>query len=181
MEFLEDNGIQYSHILIDELDLEIKKRAKKEFLSRFGQKMNYPTLVIGESDYQIGFIRVAWEKLFPVTPDGFETSDRALLRSNYEVRKFVDTSAAYKHWYINPDNKFRQDLEDGLLSNYKRYGFYHCPCRDTEAGKEVKRDVACRYAEDDIVEWGQCYCGLFVSKEFYEAKTELTSIPERRE
>jgi ferredoxin-thioredoxin reductase catalytic chain len=85
-------------------------------------------------------------------------------------------------WYVNPDKDFRQDLEDGLLSNYKKYGFYHCPCRDTEDGDENNKDVACpcRYAEDDIVEWGQCYCGLFVSKEFHEARTELGSIPERR-
>ena len=99
-----------------------------------------------------------------------------------EVSKFVDATAEYKHWYVNPDNEFRKKLEEGLLLNYKRYGFYHCPCRDTEK-EEKNKDITCpcRYAEDDIKEWGQCFCGLYVSSELYNNRTELGSIPERRQ
>ena len=96
--------------------------------------------------------------------------------------RFVDATAAYKHWFVNPDKDFRQNLEEGLLSNYRKYGFYHCPCRDSEGEDEDNKDIACpcRYAGTDIIEWGQCYCGLFVSKEFHDARTEPGSIPERR-
>ncbi|RLD30656.1 MAG: hypothetical protein DRI73_10060, partial [Bacteroidetes bacterium] len=95
--------------------------------------------------------------------------------------KFVNATAKHRQWFINPDSSFRKKLEDGLSVNFKRYGFYNCPCRDTDGGKENK-DIACpcRYAENDIKEWGQCFCGLYVSEEFYNNRVELGSIPERR-
>jgi ferredoxin-thioredoxin reductase catalytic subunit/glutaredoxin len=183
MSFLDERNIQYDYVFVNELDPELKKRAKEEFRAKFDQRMNFPTLVINEFDYQIGFIRVALERLFPSTGAESERSVPTESKSSTDVSKFVDAAAAYKGWFVNPDKDFRQDLEEGLLSNYKKYGFYHCPCRDAEDENENNKDIACpcRYSEDDITEWGQCFCGLFVSKAFHDSRTELGSIPERRD
>lgn len=159
-----------------------KYNAKREFKIKFNERMSLPALVINEVDFQIRFIRIAWERMFSSKLINSTLKDtNSLGKFTTEVSKFVDATAAYKKWYINPDNGFRMKLEEGLLVNYKRYGFYHCPCRASN-GEGQNRDIACpcRYAEDDINEWGQCYCGLFVSKEFHDARTEPGSIPERR-
>ena len=180
--FLEENEIKYDLVFMDEIDPYLKSRAKREFRIKFNERMSLPTLVLNEVDFQIGFIRIAWERMFAskliVSP---QKDANSLEKFVTEVSKFVDATAAHKKWYINPDNGFRAKLEEGLLVNYKRYGFYHCPCRDSD-GEDHNRDIACpcRYAEDDINEWGQCFCGLYVSKEFHDARTELGSIPERR-
>lgn len=181
--FLEENEIEYDLVYMDKIDSELKKRTREEFKVKFNERMSFPSLVLNEIDYQIGFIRVAWERMF---------SSKSTIRKHQnadnpgnvvtDISKFVDTTAEYKYWYVNPNNEFRNEIEEGLLLNYKKYGFYHCPCRDSDS-TERSRDITCpcHYAEDDIKEWGQCYCGLYVSKTFHENRTELGSIPERRQ
>ncbi|MCK5674707.1 MAG: hypothetical protein KAH95_15110, partial [Spirochaetales bacterium] len=164
--FLEDNSIKYDLVFMDTIDLNLKIRAKEEFKAKFNEIMSLPALVINEDDYQIGFIRIAWERLFSSAATGFNTHADSFEISESKVSKFIDATAKYKQWYINPDQVFRQKLEEGLSVNYKRYGFYHCPCRESDGSKNNK-DIACpcRYAENDIKEWGQCFCGLYVSEE----------------
>ena len=182
MSFLEENSIKYDFVFMDEINIELKIRVKEEFQAKFNEKMNFPALVINESDYQIGFIRVAWERLFSTSSKKNNISIDSLGITESKAGKFIDATAKYKQWYVNPDNTFRQKLEEGLSVNYKRYGFYHCPCRETD-GDRKNTDIACpcKYAENDIKEWGQCYCGLYVSEEFYTNRVEPGSIPERRE
>jgi len=38
----------------------------------------------------------------------------------------------------------------------------------------------CVYRDDDIREYGSCYCNLYVSKEWNEGKIPHTFVPERR-
>ena len=96
-------------------------------------------------------------KLFGLSTCGF---------CNRAVDFLEDNNIQYDHILVDElDPELKKRAKDGLLSNLKKYGFYHCPCRDT----------------DDIKEWGQCFCGLYVSREFYTNKTELGSIPERRQ
>lgn len=182
MSYLEENSIKYDFVFMDEISTKLKIRAKEEFKAKFNEQMNLPTLVINESDYQIGFIRVAWERLFSINSKKNDNPGKNIEIIKSKVGKFIDATAKYKQWYVNPDNSFRQKLEEGLATNYKRYGFYHCPCRDTD-GDKTNKDIACpcNYAEIDIKEWGQCYCGLYVSEEFYTNRVEPGSIPERRE
>jgi len=180
--FLEDNSIKFDLIYMDNIALKLKIRAKEEFKAKFNERMSLPTLVINEADYQIGFIRIAWERLFSSTFKGTNISEDSFGNIESNVSKFVLSTAKYKKWYINPDKNFRKKLEEGLSVNYKRYGFYHCPCRESDGIKNNK-DISCpcRYAENDIKEWGQCFCGLYVSKEFYSNRVELGSIPDRRQ
>lgn len=70
----------------------------------------------------------------------------------------------------------------GLLENEKRYGYRSCPCRLASGTKEKDADITCpcAYRNDDIKEYGTCYCSLYVSENWNKSATKKTDIPERR-
>ena len=84
-------------------------------------------------------------------------------------------------YFLNPDIEFTKNLIKGLLINKKRYGYEICPCRLTQGSREKDLDVICPcdYRDDDLNEYGCCYCSLYVSKKNKE-NNEFKSIPERR-
>ncbi len=57
-----------------------------------------------------------------------------------------------------------------------------CPCRLACGDREKDRDIICpcTYRDQDIKEYGRCYCGLYVSKEYNLGLTQDVCIPERR-
>ncbi len=63
MAFLEENDTAYDYIYVDEIDPELKSKIKSDFLEKFGKKMLFPSLVIDEDDFLVGFIRYHWQKL----------------------------------------------------------------------------------------------------------------------
>ncbi len=63
MSFLEENGIAYDYVYVDSVDPDIKTRIKDEFNQKFDKKMLFPSLVIDEKDFLVGFIRYHWQKL----------------------------------------------------------------------------------------------------------------------
>ena len=73
-------------------------------------------------------------------------------------------------------------LVKGLTVNHGRYGFYQCPCRDSYGDKLKDKDIQCPciYAADDIKEYGQCFCGLFLGENYYADHEDVDGIPERR-
>ncbi|HNX39599.1 MAG TPA: ferredoxin-thioredoxin reductase catalytic domain-containing protein [Methanothrix sp.] len=83
---------------------------------------------------------------------------------------------------LNSDRDFVSGLVKGLLVNEKRYGYRACPCRLASGVKEEDIDLICPcdYRDEDITEFGACYCALYVSKAVLSGKKELSSIPERR-
>ena len=83
---------------------------------------------------------------------------------------------------INPDGDFARGLINGLLVNEDRYGYPSCPCRLASGKKEEDLDIICPcdYRDQDVVEFGACYCALYVSQDVLDGKRELSSIPERR-
>ncbi len=83
---------------------------------------------------------------------------------------------------LNPDIDFTKGLVEGLLVNEKRYGYQSCPCRIASGRKEDDLDIICPcdYRDPDVVEWGACYCALYVSQAVLDGSQELKSIPERR-
>lgn len=85
-------------------------------------------------------------------------------------------------YYLNPDIEFVKDLLKGLLVNEKRYGYQSCPCRIASGIKDEDLDIICPcdYRDADLIDYGACYCALYVSKEVYEGKKKVSSIPERR-
>ena len=85
-------------------------------------------------------------------------------------------------YFLNPDKEFVLDLCAGLLTNEKRFGYAACPCRLASGIQKDDLDLICPcdYRDSDIEKYGACYCGLYVSKEVFEGKKKISSIPESR-
>lgn len=98
------------------------------------------------------------------------------------VRKRAESDARTYGYYLHPDSDFLQDLLEGLMKNWERYGYPSCPCRLASGVFDYDRDIfcPCDYRDPDVLEFGACYCALYVSKDVYEGKVELEPIPERR-
>jgi ferredoxin-thioredoxin reductase catalytic chain len=87
-----------------------------------------------------------------------------------------------KGYLFNKDKERVYELLDGLLVNKQRYGYMCCPCRLASGDREKDRDILCPciYREDDVKEYGSCYCNLYVSKEWNEETSPHVHVPERR-
>jgi ferredoxin-thioredoxin reductase catalytic chain len=85
-------------------------------------------------------------------------------------------------YHLNPDAEFTLSLAEGLLANEKRFGYPACPCRLAAGEREADLDIICPcdYRDPDLVEWGSCYCALYVSEEVARGERAARSIPERR-
>jgi ferredoxin-thioredoxin reductase catalytic subunit len=88
-----------------------------------------------------------------------------------------------KGYFFNKDKEFVLDLMESLLINRDRYGYMACPCRLASGNRELDKDVFCPcvYRDPDVAEFGACYCGLYVSKEWNEDKIAHDVVPERRD
>ena len=97
----------------------------------------------------------------------------------YEMLKKVQEPKGY---YFNKDKERTFELLEGLLANKERYGYMCCPCRLSSGDREEDADIICPcvYREEDIKEFGSCYCNLYVTKEWNEGKVSQEYIPERR-
>lgn len=85
-------------------------------------------------------------------------------------------------YHLNPDVQFTKALVRGLLINEHRYGYMCCPCRLSSDNKEDDLDIICPcyYRDPDIVDYGACYCALYVSGDVLNGKKKLGPVPERR-
>ena len=107
-------------------------------------------------------------------------------KSKEEARIFVQRVADHKGWALNPDEEFLDGIVEGLKTNYNRYGYFLCPCRDGEGDRAADKDIVCPcdYCVPDQKDYGHCFCGLFLTKAFADAaeqgKAEVQPIPERR-
>lgn len=86
--------------------------------------------------------------------------------------------AAAGGYRLNPDEDFMADLCTGLLANQDRYGIESCPCRLFTGEKEDNMDIVCPcvYRDDDLADYGACFCALYVSDDDMKTK----QVPERR-
>ncbi len=105
--------------------------------------------------------------------------DKNLINYWYEKLKKESEESGY---FLNPDEEFTKNLIEGLLINQERYGYFACPCRLATGDKNKDLDIICPcdYRDEDINEYGNCYCGLYVSYEVYSGQKPVISIPERR-
>jgi ferredoxin-thioredoxin reductase catalytic subunit len=85
-------------------------------------------------------------------------------------------------YFLNPDVEFSKALAESLIVNTKRYGYAACPCRLVRGTKEDNTDIICPcdYRDDDLDEFGTCFCALYVSKDIAQGKAQAQSIPDRR-
>lgn len=94
----------------------------------------------------------------------------------------LDREAEASGYHLNPDREFTLDLVEGLLTNEQRYGYWACPCRLATGDKQKDLDIICPcdYRDTDLVDWGTCYCSLYVSDEVLGGEQEAQPIMERR-
>ncbi len=97
----------------------------------------------------------------------------------YERLKREAEAGGYQ---LNPDVEFTKSLVKGLLINESRFGYWACPCRLASGKKEDDLDIVCPcdYRDQDLNQYGTCFCGLYVSDEVLRGERRLESIPERR-
>jgi len=99
-----------------------------------------------------------------------------------KVRQRAESDAKTYGYYLHPDPEFLNNLLEGLKQNEERYGYPSCPCRLASGKFELDRDIICPcdYRDPDVLEYGYCYCALYVRKDVFEGKTPIMPIPERR-
>ncbi len=87
-----------------------------------------------------------------------------------------------KGYFFNRDKELVFDLLNGLLTKKAQYGYMACPCRLSSGDYESDKDIICPciYREQDVKEYGSCYCSLYVSKEWNEGSISHVVVPERR-
>lgn len=98
-----------------------------------------------------------------------------------KVKQRAEIDAKTHGYYLTPDLEMLKDLIAGLKKNEDRYGYPSCPCRIASGVFEIDRDIICPcdYRDPDVIEYGACYCNLFVDSRTYKSR-ELRPIPERR-
>lgn len=87
-----------------------------------------------------------------------------------------------KGYHFNADMDMTMPLLESLLTNKERFGYMACPCRLANGEYEEDKDIICPcvYREEDVREYGACYCALYVSKEYNDGSIEKKVVPERR-
>ena len=80
--------------------------------------------------------------------------------------KALQGPQAKKGFYFNPNQKeMTIPLLESLLINKERYGYLLCPCD---------------YRDADVLEYGSCYCGLYLSEQEAANHKKEIVVPERR-
>lgn len=97
----------------------------------------------------------------------------------YDMMKKVQEPKGY---FFNKDMDLVFDLLQSLILNKERYGYMCCPCRLASGDRNHDRDIICPciYSIPDIAQYGSCYCGLYVSKQWNEGSIPHVYVPERR-
>ena len=97
----------------------------------------------------------------------------------YETLKKIQEPKGY---FFNKDKNLVLTIMRDLLTNKERYGYMSCPCRLAAADGGKDRDIVCpcAYRQDDVKEYGSCYCNLYVSEDWNAGKIEHKYVPERR-
>lgn len=111
-----------------------------------------------------------------------EAAEEGISEEVDKVYRRLNDQAEKSGYHLNPNVEFTKDLVWGLLANEKRYGYWSCPCRLSANNKEEDLDIICPcyYRDPDLIDYGACYCALYVSDEVFRGEREIESIPESR-
>ncbi len=165
---LEDLEIEHRAIQADLLSSTEQQQVIAE-LKKVNPSCSFPTVVIGDkviTGYKAQEVKEAL---------GIRTEVDEL----YERLRKVNEPKGY---LFNGEKEKTFELLRSLLTNKDRYGYMACPCRLASGDRDRDKDIICPcdYRRPDVEEFGSCYCGLYVSPEWYTGKIERCEIPERR-
>ena len=87
-----------------------------------------------------------------------------------------------KGYFFHADKEHCLSTAASLLDSMEHYGYYCCPCRLPSGNKDADADISCPcdYREEDVAEFGACYCSLFVSEEHKDDHDFFPEVEERR-
>jgi len=165
---LDDLEISFQCIQADELPDEEKSTVIRE-LRNVNPKCSFPTVVI-DDEVIVGYkIQEIKETI------GIHTEVDDL----YDMLRKVNEPKGY---YLNGDREKTFELLRSLLTNKNRYGYMACPCRLASGKRDNDGDIICpcSYREPDVIEYGSCFCSLYVSADWYTGKIKREEVPERR-
>lgn len=99
-----------------------------------------------------------------------------------QVRRRAEDDAKSRGYSLNYDQPFLIDLLEGLRKNEERFGYPSCPCRIAAGKFELDRDIICPcdYRDPDVLEFGACYCALYIRNEIAKSRLPISPVPERR-
>jgi ferredoxin-thioredoxin reductase catalytic subunit len=99
-----------------------------------------------------------------------------------QLYKVLNNDAEAGGYHLNPDIEFTKNLARGLLRNQQRYGYQACPCRLASGKRTEDLDIICPcdYRDPDVLEFGACYCALYVSAAILAGQAKLQPVSERR-
>jgi ferredoxin-thioredoxin reductase catalytic subunit len=98
------------------------------------------------------------------------------------IRELIREAQEPQGYFFNANGELVDELLEALLANRDRYGYMACPCRLASGVREKDRDIMCPcvYRAPDVLEYGSCYCGLYVSAAFNSGEIPKRRVPERR-
>ena len=82
-------------------------------------------------------------------------------------------------YYVSTDVEFVERLLENIKVNEERYGYPACPCRLASGKREEDLDLLCPcdYRDEDLEEFGFCFCALYVTKDVLDNNKKIHSIP----
>jgi ferredoxin-thioredoxin reductase catalytic subunit len=186
-EFLSDNGVKFHYIDLDLLDEE-EREGRVEFLDSIHPNWGFPCLLFNKRVLILGYREADIRRILglPAASGKREKKEEVVAGPvREEIKEIMDRLQRFsqkKGASLNPDTAITVKLIDGLLENQKRYGYWACPCRLVAGKKEEDKDIICPcdYWEQDVEEFGACYCGLYVSEKVVAGEMTIKTVPERR-
>jgi ferredoxin-thioredoxin reductase catalytic subunit/glutaredoxin len=161
-------ALEHEVIEVDVLTRDERKKIIEE-LKKVNPACSFPTTVIDDKV----IVGPKVQEIKTILGIKTETDDL------YEKLKGINEKRGY---YFNTNLEKTFELLRGLLVNKDRYGYMVCPCRLASGSREEDRDIICpcQYREPDVLEYGSCYCGLYVSEDWNNGKIDRAVVPERR-
>ena len=99
-----------------------------------------------------------------------------------ELIEALRASEEPKGYYLHADAEHCLETAESLLASKERYGYMCCPCRLPCESEVRDADIICpcRYRDEDVAEYGACYCSLFVSIEHKDDPDFFPEVDDRR-
>ncbi len=184
-ELLSDCGVKYHYIDLDLLDEE-EREERVEFLDSIYPKWGFPCLLFKKKYLILGYREAEIRKTLGLPPASEKEKEGVGGPVREEIRQIMERLQRFsekKGASLNQDTGITVKLIDGLLENQKRYGYWACPCRLVAGSREEDKDIICPcdYWEEDVAEFGACYCGLYVSEKVVAGEMTMETVPERRQ
>jgi glutaredoxin len=66
--YLDNRGLAFKYLELDQITPEEKADIKHEFQSKFGRRPSFPTLIIEKERFLVGFVKGHWDE--EVAPEG---------------------------------------------------------------------------------------------------------------